>query len=197
MKIKRAKSTEKCVIKRRLKYENYKNYLEATKLENKIKNLDKEKINIDSLEKNHKEFIRNNKSILKTQQRFKREGHNVFTEEINKIALGSSDDKGMQSIYSIETYAYGRSKDVASEKEEIKCNNVIKIQKMINFDDVIKENKKEYNPSWPQIPDYSYRTLIIGSSGSGKTNSLFNLINQPLDIDKKFLYAKDPCEAKY
>ena len=39
---------------------------------------------------------------------------------------------------------------------------------MINFDDVIKENKKEYNPSWPQIPDYSYRTLIIGSSGSGK-----------------------------
>ena len=168
MKIKRAKSTEKCVIKRRLKYENYKNYLEATKLENKIKNLDKEKINIDSLEKNHKEFIRNNKSILKTQQRFKREGHNVFTEEINKIALGSSDDKGMQSIYSIETYAYGRSKDVASEKEEIKCNNVIKIQKMINFDDVIKENKKEYNPSWPQIPDYSYRTLIIGSSGSGK-----------------------------
>ena len=72
-----------------------------------------------------------------------------------------------------------------------------KIQKMINFDDVIKENKKEYNPSWPQIPDYSYRTLIIGSSGSGKTNSLFNLINRPLDIDKKCLYAKDPCKAKY
>ena len=48
---------------------------------------------------------------------------------------------------------------------------------MINSVDIIKENKKEHNPSWPQIPDYSYRTLIIGSSGSGKTNSLFNLIN--------------------
>ena len=126
MKIKRAKGTKKCVIKRKLKYENYKNYLEATKLENKIKNLDKKKINIDNLKKNHKEFIRNNKSILKTQQRFKSEGHNVFTEEINKISLCSSDDKEMQSIYSIETYAYGRSKDLASEKEEIKCNNVIK-----------------------------------------------------------------------
>ena len=39
--------------------------------------------------------------------------------------------------------------------------------------------------------------LIIGGSGSGKTNSLFNLINQQLDIDKIYLYAKDPYEAKY
>ena len=59
---------------------------------------------------NHKEFIRNNKSILKTQQRFKSERHNVFTEEINKIALSSNNDKRMQSIDSIETYAYGTSK---------------------------------------------------------------------------------------
>ena len=48
---------------------------------------------------------------------------------------------------------------------------------MINFDDVTKENKKERNPNWPQIPDHPYRILIIGGSGSGKTNSLFNLIN--------------------
>ena len=40
-----------------------------------------------------------------------------------KIALSSNDDKRMQSIDSIETYAYGASKDVVSEKEEIKCNN--------------------------------------------------------------------------
>ena len=39
--------------------------------------------------------------------------------------------------------------------------------------------------------------LIIGNSGSGKTNSLFNLINQQPDIDKIYLYAKDPYEAKY
>ena len=51
---------------------------------------------------------------------------NIFTEEINKIALSSSDDKRMQSIDSIETYAYGTSKDLVIEKEEIKCNSIIK-----------------------------------------------------------------------
>ena len=83
-------------------------------------------MDIDYIKENHKQFIKNNKSILKTQQRFKSERHNVFTEEINKIALSSSDDKRMQSIDSIETYAYGTSKDLVSEKEEIKCSNVIK-----------------------------------------------------------------------
>ena len=70
--------------------------------------------------------MRNNKLILKTQQRFKSERHNVFTEETNKIALSLNDNKRMQSIHSIETYAYGRSKDLVSEKEEIKYNNIIK-----------------------------------------------------------------------
>ena len=79
-----------------------------------------------SLKKSHKEFIKNNKSILKTQQRFKSERHDVFTEGINKTALSSNDDKRMQSIDSTETYEYGSSKDLASEKEEIKCNNIIK-----------------------------------------------------------------------
>ena len=68
---------------------------------------------------------------------------------------------------------------------------------MINFDDVVKENIKEHNPNWPKIPDHPYRILIIGGSGAGKTNSLFNLINQQLDIDNIYLYAKDPYEAKY
>ena len=44
------------------------------------------------------------------------------------------------------------------------------IQKMINFDDIIKENIKEHNPHWSEIPDYPYRTLIVGGSGSGKAN---------------------------
>ena len=77
-------------------------------------------------EKNYKEFIRKNKSILKTQQRFKSEGRDIFTEEINKIALSSNDDKRIQSIDLIETYTYRTSKDLVSEKEEIKCNNIIK-----------------------------------------------------------------------
>ena len=49
---------------------------------------------------------------------------------------------------------------------------------MINFDDAIKEETKEYNPHWPEIIDHRYRILLIGGSGSGKINSLFNLINQ-------------------
>ena len=50
----------------------------------------------------------------------------MFTEQINKITLNSNYDKSMQSIDSIETYAYGTSKDLISEKEEIKYNNIIK-----------------------------------------------------------------------
>ena len=50
------------------------------------------------LEEDKKEFIKNNKLILKIKQRFKSKRHNVFTEEINKIALSSNDDKRIQSI---------------------------------------------------------------------------------------------------
>ena len=42
---------------------------------------------------------------------------------------------------------------------------------MINFDDIVKENIKEHNPNWPRILNHSFRMLVIGSSGSGKTNS--------------------------
>ena len=56
---------------------------------------------------------------------------------------------------------------------------------------------KKHNLSQPQIPDLPYRILINGGSGSGKTNSLFNLISQQPDIDKFYLYAKGSYEAKY
>ena len=68
---------------------------------------------------------------------------------------------------------------------------------MINFDDYANENKTEHNKNWPYIPDHPYRILIIGGSGSGKTNALLNLINNQPDIDEIYLYAKDPYEAKY
>ena len=68
---------------------------------------------------------------------------------------------------------------------------------MINFDCIVKENIKVYNPNCPQILDHTYRILIIGISRSGKTNSLFNVINQQPDIDEIYLYAKDVNEAKY
>ena len=68
---------------------------------------------------------------------------------------------------------------------------------MINFDEYTNENKKEHNLNWPYIPDHPYRILIIGGSGSGKTNALLNLIEDQPDIDKIYLYAKDPYEDKY
>ena len=54
---------------------------------------------------------------------------------------------------------------------------------MINFDDYTNENKLKQNSNWPYIPDHPYRVLIIGGSGSGKTNALFNLIHNLPDID--------------
>ena len=61
---------------------------------------------------------------------------------------------------------------------------------MINFDNYTNENKTEHNSKWPYISDHRYIILIIGGFGSGKTNALLNLINNQLDIDKIYLYAK-------
>ena len=74
---KKAKGTKKCIIKRGLMFENYKESL----------------------------FI--NKIILKSQQRFKSDHHRVYTEEVNKIALSSNDDKRMQTFHKVSTYPYG------------------------------------------------------------------------------------------
>ena len=76
---KKAKGTKKCAIKRRLKFNNY------------------------------KDCLLNNKTVLKSQQRFKSQRHDVYTEEINKIALSSNDDKRLQTFDRITSYPYGTS----------------------------------------------------------------------------------------
>ena len=75
-KVKKSKGTKKCVIKRQLMFENYTNCLS------------------------------NDKVILKSQQRFKSDNHKVYTEEVNKIALSSNDDKRLQTHDNITTYPY-------------------------------------------------------------------------------------------
>ena len=65
------------------------------------------------------------------------------------------------------------------------------------FNYITKEDIKERNPNWPETPDHSYWILAIGDSESVKTNVFLNLINHKPDIDKIYLYAKDPCEVKY
>ena len=74
---KKAKGTKKCVIKRRLKFNDY------------------------------KDCLLNNEIILKSQQRFKSERHDVYTEKINKIALNSNDDKRLQTFDRSTSYPYG------------------------------------------------------------------------------------------
>ena len=68
---------------------------------------------------------------------------------------------------------------------------------MFNFDYTTKEDTKEPNSNWPEIPDNPYRLLVVGGSGFGKTNALLNLINHELDIDKNVSLARDSYEAKY
>ena len=104
--------TKKCAIKRKLKFQDYENCLEAAEIERKINYLRKKQIDVASLKEDQKYFVKNNKLILKTQQRFKSERHN-------------------RSIDSIETYAYGTSKDLICKKEKIKRNNIIKQYKNV------------------------------------------------------------------
>ena len=71
---------------------------------------------------------------------------------------------------------------------------------MINLDNGTNENNKEHNEKWPYSPDHPQRILIIGDSGTGKTNALLNLINEQngVDkIDKIYFYAKDLSKRKY
>ena len=156
---KRNKGVKKCVVKNDLKFSYY------------------------------KDCLFNNNIILKSQQRFQSELHNVYTEEVNKIALSSNDDRVWTSN-KIRSYPHRCKEKHVDLLEHLKY-------KMINFDEYTNENKIEHNSKWSYIPDHPYRILTAVGSGLRKTNALLNLIvNQP-DIDKIYLYAKDPYEVKY
>ena len=68
---------------------------------------------------------------------------------------------------------------------------------MVNFDDCVNENETQHNSKWPYIPYHPCKISIVGGSWSGKTTALLNLIKNQPDIDKIYLYANDPYEAKY
>ena len=63
---------------------------------------------------------------------------------------------------------------------------------MLNFDHITKEDIKEHNQNYPGITYHPYRILIVGVSRSRKTNAMLNLMNHEPDINKIYLYAKDP-----
>ena len=68
---------------------------------------------------------------------------------------------------------------------------------MINLDSKTNENNKKPNENWPCIPDHPHRIIIIGGSGSAKTNALIIFINEQNDINKIYLYARNLSEHKY
>ena len=85
--MKKAKGVKRCVIKRRLMFENY------------------------------KDSLFNNKTIMQSQLRIKSDHHNVYTEEVNKIALNSNDNKRLQTFDRVTTYPYGTNAFKVCESE--------------------------------------------------------------------------------
>ena len=68
---------------------------------------------------------------------------------------------------------------------------------MIGLDNYTNKNKMNHNSKWPYVPNHLHRKLIVVGSGSGKTNTLLNLINNEIDIVRIYLYAKEPYQEKY
>ena len=92
---KKTKRIKRCVLKRRLMFENY------------------------------KDLLFNNKTIMQSQLRFKSDHHNVYTEEVNKIALNSNDKKRLQKFDRVTTYPYETNAFKVWESEmlsKIRCN---------------------------------------------------------------------------
>ena len=84
---KKAKGTKKCVIKQKLMFQNF------------------------------KDCLLNNKTVYRSQERFKSCNHDVYTEEVNKIALSNNDDKRLQTFDGITTYPYGTNAFKVCESE--------------------------------------------------------------------------------
>ena len=85
--VKKSKGTKKCVIKRELMFENY------------------------------KDCLFNGEAILKSQKRLKSDHHKVYTEEVNKIAFSSNDDKRLQTFNRFTIYTYGTPAGKVYENE--------------------------------------------------------------------------------
>ena len=75
--------------------------------------------------KNYTDCLLNNKNVYRSKQGFKSNYHKVHTEEINKIALSSNDDKRLQTFDSSKTYPYGANAFKACESEMLKCKRFI------------------------------------------------------------------------
>ena len=129
------KKKKKGIKKKKLKFKDYKHCLEATQPENKINQLKKDKIDIDHIWENHKDFIKNYILILKTQQRLRIKNQNTFAQVVSKIALSTTHDKRAQSV--VKTSAYEANEEIIHWKEEIKWETMTKLQKKKKYANII------------------------------------------------------------
>ena len=90
--MKKAKGTKKCIVKREI---TFKNYADA---------------------------LFNDEVIIRSQQRFRSDHHRVCTEEVNKIALSSNDDKRLQTFDKVTTFPYGTNAFKVCEREMLSRN---------------------------------------------------------------------------
>ena len=106
--------------------------------------LPRKKLDVDSLTRNHKEFIKNNRLILGQQQILEMKKYNVFTEKVYIIAFSANNNKRIESTDSIETYLCGTSKDKIYKNKKNKCDNIIKqYKKWLNL--IILQEKANEN----------------------------------------------------
>ena len=107
---KKAKGTKKCIVKREI---TFKNYADA---------------------------LFNDEVIIKSQQRFRSDHHKVYTEEINKIALSSNDDKRIQTFDRVTTFPYGINVLKMCENEMLSRN---KFSDKLNSESQVLRNKSQ------------------------------------------------------
>ena len=72
--------------------------------------------------KNYKDSLFNDEVIIRSQQRFRSDHHRVYTEEVNKIALSSNDDKRIQTFDKVTTFPYGKKCIKVCENEMLLKN---------------------------------------------------------------------------
>ena len=111
--IKKAKGTKKCIVKRELMFENY------------------------------RDALFNDKIIIRSQQRFRSYNHKVCTEEVNKIALSSNNDKRIQTFDKVTTYPYGTNvfkvceNEMLLKKNKVICDQVKNNKDKLRMDDYL------------------------------------------------------------
>ena len=140
---KKAKETKKCVIKREILFDNY----------------------VDALFKNE--------VLLRSQHRFRSDHHKVYTEEVNKIALSSNDDKRIQTFDKVTAYPYGINAFMVCRNEMLLKNKIMcdQVKHRLETDDYLPALMDRSKNLRRNISIYNDKLTIINSKLSMVTHT--------------------------